>query len=98
MRDTFLADAQSAPPALLFGDAVQADDYLDNLTGDEYRALLSGDTAPLEDGARTAPLICRLPLTSFPTIIYRAARANPTATPRSAEARCGCGPPALDAV
>ena len=39
MRDTFLADAQSALLALLFGDAVQADDYLDNLTGDEYRAL-----------------------------------------------------------
>jgi hypothetical protein len=39
MRDTFLADAQSALLALLFGDAVQADDELDNLTGDEYRAL-----------------------------------------------------------
>ena len=39
MRDTFLADAQSALLALLFGDAVQADDYLDNLTGDEHRQL-----------------------------------------------------------
>ena len=39
MRDTFLADAQSALLALLFGDAVQAADYLDNLTGDEYTAL-----------------------------------------------------------
>ena len=40
MRDTFLADAQSALLALLFGDAVQADDYLDNLTRDEYRMLI----------------------------------------------------------
>jgi hypothetical protein len=39
MRDTFLADAQSALLALLFGDAVQADDYLDNFTRDENRAL-----------------------------------------------------------
>ncbi len=39
MRDIFLADAQSALLALLFGDAVQADDELANLTGDEYRAL-----------------------------------------------------------
>ena len=39
MRDIFLADAQSALLALLFGDAVQADDYLDNLTGDEHRQL-----------------------------------------------------------
>jgi hypothetical protein len=39
MRDTLLADAQSALLALLFGDELQADNYLDNLTRDEYRAL-----------------------------------------------------------
>jgi hypothetical protein len=39
MRDTFLADAQSALLALLFGDEAKADSYLDNLTRDEYRAL-----------------------------------------------------------
>ena len=39
MRDTFLADPQSALLALLFGEAVQADDELDNLTGDEHRQL-----------------------------------------------------------
>jgi hypothetical protein len=40
MRDTFLTDAQAALLALLFGDAVQADDYLDNLTREEYRMLI----------------------------------------------------------
>jgi len=40
MRDTFLADAQSALLALRLGDAVQADDELDNLTRDEYRMLI----------------------------------------------------------
>jgi hypothetical protein len=39
MRDTFLADAQAALLALLFGNEAQANTYLDNLTGDEYRAL-----------------------------------------------------------
>lgn len=39
MRDTFLAEAQSSLLALLFGDAVKADSYLDNLTRDEYRVL-----------------------------------------------------------
>ena len=39
MRDTFLADAQSALLALLFGDEALANKYLDNLTRDEYRAL-----------------------------------------------------------
>lgn len=39
MRDTFLADVQSALLALLFGDAAKADSYLDNLTRDEYRVL-----------------------------------------------------------
>ena len=39
MRDTFLADTQSALLALLFGDAAKADNYLDNLTRDEYRVL-----------------------------------------------------------
>ena len=40
MRDTFLADAQSALLALRFGDAVQADDELDNRTREEYRMLI----------------------------------------------------------
>jgi len=40
MRDTFLSDAQSALLALLFGDSVKADNYLDNLTRDEYRRLI----------------------------------------------------------
>jgi hypothetical protein len=40
MRDTFLADAQSALLAVLFGDAVKADNYLDNLTRGEYRVLV----------------------------------------------------------
>lgn len=39
MRDTFLADTQSALLAVLFGDAAKANSYLDNLTRDEYRAL-----------------------------------------------------------
>jgi len=39
MRDTFLADAQSALLALLFGNEAQASNYLDKLTRDEYRAL-----------------------------------------------------------
>jgi hypothetical protein len=39
MRDKFLADAQSALLALLFGDEAQANTYLDNLTRDEYKAL-----------------------------------------------------------
>jgi hypothetical protein len=38
MRDTFLADAQSALLALLFGNEAQANNYLDKLTRDEYRA------------------------------------------------------------
>jgi hypothetical protein len=40
MRDTFLADAQSALLTLLFGDEAQANTYLDNLTRDEYRMLV----------------------------------------------------------
>lgn len=40
MRDTFLTDAQAALLALLFGDAARADNYLDNLTREEYRALI----------------------------------------------------------
>ena len=40
MRDTFLADAQSALLALLFGDEALANNYLDNLTRDEYRMLI----------------------------------------------------------
>ena len=40
MRDTFLADAQSALLALLFGNKVQANTYLDELTRDEYRMLI----------------------------------------------------------
>jgi hypothetical protein len=40
MRDTFLGGAQSALLALLFGDAAKADNYLDNLTRDEYRVLV----------------------------------------------------------
>jgi hypothetical protein len=39
MRDTFLADAQSALLTLLFGDAAKAGNYLNNLTQDEYREL-----------------------------------------------------------
>jgi hypothetical protein len=39
MRDTFLADTQSALLALLFGDEAKANVYLDNLTRDEYRVL-----------------------------------------------------------
>ena len=39
MRDTLLAEAQSALLALLFGDEAKADNYLDNLTRDEYRRL-----------------------------------------------------------
>jgi hypothetical protein len=39
MHDTFIADAQSALLALLFGDEAKANTYLDNLTRDEYRAL-----------------------------------------------------------
>jgi hypothetical protein len=39
MRDKFLGDAQSALLALLFGDEAQANNYLDKLTRDEYRAL-----------------------------------------------------------
>ena len=39
MRDTFLADAQSALLALLFGNEAQANNYLDKLTRDEYREL-----------------------------------------------------------
>jgi hypothetical protein len=40
MRDTFLADAQAALLALLFGDEAQANTYLDKLTRDEYRMLI----------------------------------------------------------
>ncbi len=40
MRDTFLADAQSALLALLLGDEAKANTYLDNLTRDEYRVLV----------------------------------------------------------
>jgi hypothetical protein len=40
MRDTFLAEAQSALLALLFGNEAQANTYLDNLTRDEYRTLI----------------------------------------------------------
>ena len=40
MRDTVLADTQSALLALLFGDEAQANKYLDNLTREEYRALI----------------------------------------------------------
>src|SRR6266536_6126218 len=40
MRDTFLADAQSALLALLLGDEAKANAYLDNLTRDEYRVLV----------------------------------------------------------
>jgi fumarate hydratase class II len=40
MRDTFLAEAQAALLALLFGDEAQANKYLDNLTREEYRALI----------------------------------------------------------
>jgi hypothetical protein len=39
MRDTFLANAQSALLAVFFGDAAQAENYLDNLTRDEYKQL-----------------------------------------------------------
>ena len=39
MRDRFLADAQSTLLALLLGDEVKANNYLDNLTRDESRAL-----------------------------------------------------------
>jgi hypothetical protein len=40
MRDTFLADAQSALLVLLFGDKAKADSYLNGLTRDEHRALV----------------------------------------------------------
>lgn len=40
MRDTFLTDAQAALLALLFRDTEKANNYLDNLTRDEYRALI----------------------------------------------------------
>jgi len=40
MRDKFLADTQSALLALLFGNEAQADNYLDNLTREEYRMLI----------------------------------------------------------
>jgi hypothetical protein len=40
MRDTFLANTQSALLALLFGNEEQANTYLDNLTRDEYRKLI----------------------------------------------------------
>jgi hypothetical protein len=40
MRDTFLAATQSALLAVLFGDQAKANTYLDNLTRDEYRALI----------------------------------------------------------
>jgi hypothetical protein len=40
MRDTFLADTQSALLALLFGNEAQANTYLDNLTREEYRMLI----------------------------------------------------------
>ena len=39
MRDIFLADAQSALLALLFGDEARANTYLDKLTRDEQRQL-----------------------------------------------------------
>jgi hypothetical protein len=39
MRDIFLADAQAALLALLFGDEATASNYLDDLTPDEYRQL-----------------------------------------------------------
>ena len=39
MRDKFLADAQATLLALLFGDEATANNYLDNLTRDEYREL-----------------------------------------------------------
>ena len=39
MRDTFLANAQSALLALLLGDEARANHELDNLTRDESRAL-----------------------------------------------------------
>ncbi len=39
MRDTFLADAQSALLSLLFGDEAKANTYLDSLTPDEDRVL-----------------------------------------------------------
>jgi len=40
MRDTFLADAQSALLALLFGNEARANNELDNLARDEYRTLV----------------------------------------------------------
>jgi hypothetical protein len=46
MRDTFLADAQSALPALLFGDEAKANNYLDSLTRDEYRVLVHATQRP----------------------------------------------------
>jgi len=39
MRDKFLADAQAALLALLFGDQATGNTYLDDLTRDEYRQL-----------------------------------------------------------
>lgn len=39
MRDKFLADAQAALLALLFGDGATGNNYLDDLTRDEYRQL-----------------------------------------------------------
>ena len=39
MRDTFLADAQSALLAVLIGDEAAGNNYLDDLTREEYRQL-----------------------------------------------------------
>jgi hypothetical protein len=39
MRDRFLANAQAALLALLFGDRAMGNTYLDDLTRDEYRQL-----------------------------------------------------------
>jgi hypothetical protein len=40
VRDTFLADAQSALLAVVFGDEAKANSYLDHLTREEYRVLV----------------------------------------------------------
>ena len=77
MRDTFLADAQSALLALLFGDAAKADNELDNLTRDEYRMLIHAASISrswrLNGTART-----QTSLTNCPTMTYPATLETPT--------------------
>ena len=57
MRDTFLTDAQAALFALLVGDAAKADSYLDNLTREEYRAMLVSKEIRVPSGISIAKRI-----------------------------------------